>query len=325
MNTQEFQQCLEKVAQKLENFDANKADKKSSVLNHMFDEVYASGVLDITHLNKEIQDEYKLDLFIVLSKYSGTLAFLIIQILAAHNIMTKNRFPKLEYYKKQHCGIAINHLRAPTTHVWAEKVEDGYELTGKMTWVSGYEIFDSLCVGFHYDDFEYEVMCPFENTDGFTVLETDKTFVGFGLNTVSISLDRFFVPDEDIVSCNELGSYTKQKSASKTVHFCILGLGMLALEYTTDSLKDIAKKKLLYYKKTILQSSEIEELDRLRIELFTFVQGLVTTAMIQVGGKSILADQTLQRVYRELIMFNSNGLNLNLKTLFKEQFIDHYK
>jgi len=325
MNLEEYKTTLQVLSKELEKFDGNKADKKKDVLTQMFETVYKSGVLNISYLNCEEQDIFKLELFTTLSKHSGTLAFLIIQILAAYNIMAKNRFAKFEYYKKQHCGIAINHLRAPTTYVWATKVDDGYELTGKLTWASGYEIFDSLCVGFHYDGFEYEAMAPFKNTDGFRILETDKTFVGFGLNTVSISLERFFIPDEDIVSCNELGSYTKQKSASKTVHFCLYGLGELALEYITNPLQTIAQQKLEYFKSAILNTNDTDTLDKLRVELFLFVQETITTAMVQIGGKSILSSEILQRAYRELIMFNSNGLNTHLKDLFKEQFIENYR
>ena len=54
----------------------------------------------------------------------------------------------------------------------------------------------------------------------------------------------------------------------------------------------------------------------LRVELFLFVQELITTAMVLNGGKSIFAHSSFQRYYREIIMFNSNGLNQNLKDIF---------
>jgi len=43
--------------------------------------------------------------------------------------------------------------------------------------------------------------------------------------------------------------------------------------------------------------------------------------MILNGGKSILSNENLQRYYRELIMFNSNGLNQNIKELFLDDLI----
>jgi hypothetical protein len=42
--------------------------------------------------------------------------------------------------------------------------------------------------------------------------------------------------------------------------------------------------------------------------------------MIVDGGKSILKSKTLQRYYRELVMFNANGLNDKLKNLFLEDY-----
>lgn len=324
MNINDYKQKLLELSNDLEKFDGNKADKKKKVLNKMFDVVYKSGLLDITHLEKNEQDRFKCELFTTLTYHSGTLAFLVIQILAAHNIMGKNRFQRFDFYKKQRCGIAINHLRANSTHVWAQKTDDGYLLTGTLTWASGFEIFDTLCIGFHYDGFEYEVMSPFKNTDGFEIVQTDKTFTGFALNTVTIKLEKYFVPSNDIVSCNELGNYTKQKSASKTVHFCLYGLGELALAHTKAEFKSIVAKKLDYFKESILNSNDLDQLDMLRIELFDFVQRCIINAMIQIGGKSILRDQVLQRAYRELIMFNSNGLNTTLKELFQKKFESIY-
>jgi hypothetical protein len=43
--------------------------------------------------------------------------------------------------------------------------------------------------------------------------------------------------------------------------------------------------------------------------------------MILNGGKSILLEKNLQRYYRELIMFNSNGLNTKIKHLFLNSFL----
>ena len=70
-----------------------------------------------------------------------------------------------------------------------------------------------------------------------------------------------------------------------------------------------------------MNTTDGETMDRLRIELFNLVQQIVTTGMILHGGKSILATKALQRHYRELIMFNSNGLNDTIKGLFKASFL----
>ena len=319
---EQYKNKLKDLTQELSSYNANSADTDYKQLERLFDIVYASGVLKLYDVEKEHLDTYKLELFTYLSQISGVLSFLVIQILAANNIMAKNDYAKKEFYYAKKCGIAINHLRAPFTVVDAVKCGDGFKLTGTLTWASGYKIFDTLLIGFHCEGCEYEAMASFKKQENFHIGNADETFVGYGLNTVNIELKDFFVKDEDIVSSNPMGNYTKAKSASKTVHFCLYGLGVCAVNNCTDEeVKSEASQRLEKIKNDFVQSSDTDQLDILRVELFLLVQQIVTTAMTIIGGKSILADQTLQRVYRELIMFNSNGLNNTLKSIFKDKFL----
>ncbi len=323
MNLKQYKQQLIDLLIDFKKLDVNKADNDSQELQNFFDIVYKSGVLNITHLEKSIQDEYKLELFTLLSSISGSLSFLTIQILAAYNIMAKNNYHKKEYYFQKKCGIAINHLRAPMTVISADKIEGGFKLNGTLTWASGYKIFDTLLIGFHNGGFEYEAIAKFEPQVGFEIGDCDKTFVAYSLNTVNIELKDFFIKDEDVISSNEIGNYTKVKSASKTVHFCLYGLAASAiLQSQNKQFMAKARYDLEAIKNKIINSSDTYELDLLRVELFGLVQDIVTTAMILIGGKSILSSQNLQRSYRELIMFNSNGLNDTLKDMFKTKFIN---
>jgi hypothetical protein len=323
MNLKQYKQQLIDLLIQLKQFDANKADEDYQELEKLFNMVYESGVLKITHLEKSLQDEFKLELFTFLSSISGSLSFLTIQILAAYNIMTKNNYHKKEYYCHKKCGIAINHLRASVTVISGEKVEGGYKLNGTLTWASGYKIFDTLLIGFHNDGFEYEAITRFEPKEGFNIGEIEDTFVAYSLNTVNIELKDFFVKDEDIISSNTIGNYNKVKSASKTVHFCLYGLAISAiLQSKNKQFISKATYDLETIKNKILNSIDTYELDLLRVELFYLAQEIVLTAMTLIGGKSVLASQQLQRVYRELIMFNSNGLNDTLKDMFKTKYIN---
>jgi hypothetical protein len=126
VNKHNYTQKLELLSSKLKSLDPNLCDINYKVLKEQFDIVYNSGILQITHLPKDIQDEYKLLLFTILTKYSGALAFLVIQILAANNIMQKHNYDKQNFYLKKKCGIAINHLRVNKTIVSADKVDGGY-------------------------------------------------------------------------------------------------------------------------------------------------------------------------------------------------------
>ena len=322
MNIQQYNEKLNILTSELVKNEYKNADEDYKVLKNLFNIVYSSGVLDIIRLPKEIQDEYKLILFKNLTQISGTLAFMVIQILAANNIMGKNNYKRKDFYLEKKCGIAINHLRALITVVSGEKCNGGYLLNGTLAWASGYMIFDTLLIGFHFDGFELEAMAPFQNSETSLVGQADLTFVGNGLNTVNIELNNYFVKDEDIVSSQVMGNYTKAKSASKTVHFCIYGIGINAIKNINDiEFKKNAFGKIEQIKDQFMGSCNLEYLDRLRVELFCLVQDIVTTSMIINGGKSILLSSAFQRLYRELIMFNSNGLNNNLKSIYKERFL----
>lgn len=316
-----YQNSLEKVSRKIQKLPLSKVDEEVKLLKKCFDTAYKKDCFRLYNYDKELQDKLKLELFSKLTKYSASLTFLGIQILAANAIMAKNNFKKREYYYNKKCGIAINHLRATKTYVEATKCEGGYKLNGVLTWASGYKIFDHLLIGFHFENNEMEVLAKFKKTKSFKIIETPKTFVGQSLSTVNVQLKEFFVKDEDIVSSNPVGNYTRNKSLSKTVHYALYGLGEGTVTFINDKkLKDIAQKELESIKEKFLLSTDGDELDTIRVNLFNFLQKIITMAMIVDGGKSILKERTLQRYYRELIMFNANGLNEKIKTLYLEDF-----
>lgn len=321
MNQITYKQNLEHAIKEIEKLPLYKLDSDTKLLKQAFDILYERDVFTLYKVDLKEHNEYKFILFSMLTKVSGSLAFLAIQILAANVIMLMNDFPKREEYFSKQCGIAINHLRVPVTVVSATKCEGGYRLKGTLSWASGYDIFDTLLIGFHYDGCEYEAMADFSNSENFVVGEVATSFVGNSMATVNIELNNFFVKDEDIVSSQIMGNYTKKKSVSKTVHFALYGLGVGAVEMLKDDeVRDLAQKRLERIKEQFLATSDGELMDRLRVELFTLLQTLITTGMVLYGGKSILIEEKMQRYYRELIMFNSNGLNNTIKGLFKDEF-----
>lgn len=301
----------------------HKLDDDVIFLKLAFDIAYEYKLFSIYNFEPHVQDELKLKLFEKITPISGNLAFLGIQILAANSIMNKNNFSKKEKYFAKKCGIAINHLRAPKTVVEATKCKGGYKLNGTLTWASGYKVFNRLLIGFHYDGREYEAMSKFKMTKGFDIKDAPQTFVGYGLNTVNIELKDYFVKEENVVSSNEIGNYTKNKSLSKTIHYSLYGLGCGAIKHIENGqLKKYLKEHLKEHKRRFIKSYDGMELDKQRVELFNFLQKTITAGMIRNGGKSILHDKHLQQYYRELIMFNSNGLNDTIKNLFLEACVN---
>jgi hypothetical protein len=322
MNYETYKKQINSAIEELKMLELYRLDSDHELLKEAFDILYKKEIFTLYNVDKSLHNKYKFILFSMLTKYSGSLAFLSIQILASHAIMAGNNFAKREEYFAKKCGIAINHLRAPVTVVSATQCEGGYKLKGQLTWASGYEIFDTLLIGFHHDGREYEAMAGFKSSENFKVGDVATSFVGNSMATVNIELNDFFVPYEDVVSSQIMGNYTKNKSISKTVHFALYGVGLGAVEYLQDvEVKASAKAQLESIKEQFLNTNSGEVMDKLRIELFTLIQSLITTGMVLYGGKSILIEETMQRYYRELIMFNSNGLNSTIKGLFKENFL----
>ncbi|NVJ53323.1 MAG: hypothetical protein HWD90_06490 [Campylobacteraceae bacterium] len=317
-----FLRNIKKTTNKLKNISLHKMDNDYRTLKKAFDIAYENELFSFHKYSTENPELLKFRLFRKITPYSGSLSFLAIQILAANSIMTKNNFKRKEYFFNKKCGISINHLRDNKTVISAKKRKGGYVLSGHLTWASGYKIFDKLLIGFHYDNKEYEVIASFKKKKGFNILETPETFVGYSLNTVNIQLDNFFVKEENIVSSHEIGHYTKNKSASKTIHYALYGIALGAIEnIENEKLKKESKKRINKLKNTFIKTQNGAFLDQIRIDLFTTIQDIITTAMILNGGKSILIEKNLQRFYREIIMFNSNGLNTHIKSLFLEKFI----
>ncbi len=317
-----FLNNIKKTTSQLKTIPSHKMDSDYKALKKAFDIAYENELFSFHKYPSHSPELLKFRLFRKITPYSGSLSFLAIQILAANAIMTKNNFKRKEHFFKKKCGISINHLRDNKTVVSAKKCQGGYKLNGKLTWASGYKIFDKLLVGFHYDNKEYEVLAKFKKKKGFNIIEAPETFVGYSLNTVNIELKDFFVKEENIVSSHEIGHYTKNKSLSKTVHYALYGVALGAIEnIENEKLKKESKKRINKLKDAFIETQNGAYLDQIRIDLFNTIQDIITTAMILNGGKSILIEKNLQRFYREIIMFNSNGLNSHIKNLFLEKFI----
>ncbi|MFT7823689.1 MAG: hypothetical protein ABXS92_02895 [Sulfurimonas sp.] len=317
----DYENRLQQTIEKLLELPLYTLDTQTSALKEAFDIAYEHEVFKIVDVPDFQQSDARFALFTSMTRYSGSLVFLAIQMLAANSIMDANDFPLARSYYNRRCGIAINHLRAHTM-VGAERNEKGFRLKGTLAWASGYGIFDTLLIGFHCGEEEYIAVVPFEEAEGFRIGAPAESFVGESMATVDIVLDGFFIPHEHVVASAPLGSYTASKSISKTVHIAIYSLGLGAIAQLSDEeVKQHAAEKLEAIKEAFMATHIGEVMDRLRIELFELVQDIITTGMVLEGGKSVLVSGILQRYYRELMMFNSNGLNGKIKGLFKEKFL----
>jgi len=313
---------LERIRRTLEGLPLLTFDNDTACLKEGFDLAYREGVFAFHRYEPALHEWLKFLLFSELTPLSGALAFLAVQILAANKIMHANGFAQRDVYFEKRCGIAVNHLRAPVTVVHAVRENGRYYLTGRLSWASGYGIFDTLVAGFHCDGRELQAVVPFTPQPGFRVGDKIETFAAGAMHTVDVELEAFEVAEAQIVADRPLGTYTQNKSISKTVHYALYGLGLGAVEAIRDEeSREKAGAALEKLCAAILEATEGDLLDVLRVELFHLVQEIVTTGMILNGSGSLLAGEPLQRYYRELMMFNANGLNNELKQRYKTAFL----
>lgn len=316
-----YAEQLGKTLQDLRRQPLPRLDTDSIALRQAFELAFDAGLFAFYRYDPSLHERLKFLLFSSLCACSGSLAFLAIQILAANKIMQANDFVLCEHYFAKRCGIAVNHLRAPSTVVSATFKNGSYRLTGRLSWASGFGIFDTLVAGFHCDGRELQAVIPFTTQNGFSIGDTIETFACNAMNTVDIDLDRYEVNAEQIVAVHQIGTYTRNKSVSKTVHYALYGIGLGAVDAVEDeTFKTESAMALQRIKAAFLASKDGDTLDDLRVKLFTLVQQIVTTGMILRGGRSVLTAEPLQRYYRELMMFNANGLNLEMKQRYKTAF-----
>lgn len=323
---QRYNTRIENAKAQLQKFDACKVDEDPKLLKECFDILFKNDLITLYSVESDVKEHVKFNLFSQVSAYSGALAFLQVQNQAAFNRMEKHNFSQKEHYFDHTCGVAVNHLRSKEIQVEGVKCTEGYSLNGILTWASGFEIFEYILVGFVWDNQEVVALCDFKMQEGFNIqLPPAQTFVANSLNTVNITLTDFIVKDENVIYTMPRGHFTKDKSASITVHAAFYGLGRRAGELMEDqTLKDITEVMLDDSRNVILNTHDGAVLDKERIILFEKVQRIITTAMIQHGGKSNLSSSEYQRLYRELMLFNANGLNHAIKGLFRKEFIAFY-
>lgn len=104
---------LNKVSKELKKQPLEKVDEEVKHLKKCFDIAYDNNCFKLYNYDKEGQDKLKLKMFSKLTKHSASLTFLAIQILAANAIMSKNNFPKREYYFKKmwYCNKSFKNER----------------------------------------------------------------------------------------------------------------------------------------------------------------------------------------------------------------------
>jgi hypothetical protein len=259
-----------------------------------------------------------------ISYFSGALSFLFLQNLSAMAYFQKLSQAKLIEINriKYNCGIAFAHLR--NTKTFVSGVNDGNDivLNGFLPWSSGYKIFDYVLIGFHIDGQECIAFCAFSESANFIISDIMDSFVASSMNTVSIKLTNFKIPYVNIISKEELGTFNKLLGDSSRMPSLMVGIiqkGIDIIPHIYLKEKKHFNLQLSHIRESILNKHKIIST---RMECFKLAQMVIGFCSIANGGKSVLYTNSIQRLYREILLFSLSGISPNIISEYQKDSIN---
>ncbi|WP_308256596.1 hypothetical protein [Geminocystis sp. GBBB08] len=266
---------------------------------------------------------------IMMAKYSGALSFLQIQHQSAIEMLSqsKNNIVKEKYLSKiikenLFCGVGFSHLRRKgKPSVMAIPIEKGYELTGFVPWITGYDIFSYVIVGAILPDGQelYGIM-PFANNNNHLKFSFPMKLSAMNsTNTVTATLNQWFLSSEDVVMIKPYQAIY-QKDEENVLHhgFFALGCSLAGLRILKDNCDKINLPKVTdSYARLKAQTDNLQrkmleiiihpndnfeqKLD-LRVQAISLAYRCAIAAIISSKGEGNQEYHCANRIYREALV-----------------------
>ena len=274
---------------------------------------------------------------ISLARVSGALTFLQTQhqSAVAKLAQSDNKSLQQEFFPdvvqgKSLIGVGFSHLRRPGTPMMqATAINEGYLLTGKVPWITGYGFFDHFILGATLTDGkEIYGILPLQNTadSGGEIIcsEPMELLAATATNTVSAKVHQWYLPSDRVVSINPAGTIHRSSQKNILNHaFYALGCAYAGL----DILQTIAKTKQLKFLHSSWQAlhQEVKETEskaslfissaqfsyperlQLRAEAIDLAQRCSLAAVVASSGAANYLHSTAGRIYREALLFSVAG------------------
>ncbi|MGB7445133.1 MAG: acyl-CoA dehydrogenase family protein [Coleofasciculaceae cyanobacterium] len=271
-------------------------------------------------------------------RYSGALAFLNTQHQSAGSMLAKseNHFLKQQYLPemgqgKVLVGVGFSQLRRKGDPVVkALAVEGGYQLTGKVPWVTGFRIFQNFIVGATLPDSRavYGIV-PFtatnQLTSGAIVFSQPMQLAAMqSTNTVSATLTNWFLAQESVVFIKPAGAIDENDRRNVLHHsFFALGCAQAGLDIIETAAKvkqlnfiekafDSLLGEFTHCQKAIMSASSEESksfAEKLELRAWAInLAGRSAQAAVTVSsGAANYKHHGAGRVYREALVFTVSG------------------
>ena len=280
----------------------------------------------------------------IVTRYSGALAFLQAQHQSAGSLLvnSRNEALKQEYLPRMGTGQALvgvgfSHLRRRgEPPLGAIATAGGYRITGSLPWITGFGFFEQVVIGAALPNGEAVYgMMPFQESGAIHLSKPMELIAMASTNTVSATLTDWFLPSDHVVAVVP-GELIHQKDRQNVLNqgFFALGCAQAGLDILEQTYQ---RKQLSFLQQTYRVLDE--ELTRCRQAMLkvlsegTFAQRLRLRAWaINLAGRCSQAAVTASsgaanswshpagRVYREALLFTVSGqttavMEATLKTL----------
>jgi hypothetical protein len=274
----------------------------------------------------------------LIPRYSGAFAFLQTQHQSAASLLANstNTALKQSFLPKMAkgetlMGVGFSHLRRSNDPpLTAKPVTGGYQLQGKVPWITGYGFFQNFIIGATLPDGEalYGIM-PFHPTQqaqggNIEFSAPMELAVMTASNTVSATVENWFLNDSEVVFIKPSDAIHRSDQKNVLHHgFYALGCARAGL----DILETAAEKKGLSFLAESYQTLEQEHRSladamflalpptdtsfeyrlKLRVQAIHLAQRCAQAAVIASSGAANAKTHPAQRVYREALLFSVSG------------------
>ncbi|HBR00316.1 MULTISPECIES: acyl-CoA dehydrogenase family protein [unclassified Roseofilum] len=292
----------------------------------------------------------QLDYFRVLerlARYSGTLNFTQTQHQSAGSFIANgdNERLKSHYLPKMRSGqilvgVSYAHLRREKPTLTATKVQGGYLLSGYLPWITGWNLFQEAVVAARLEDERIIfALIPFvTSAKGELRFSAPMSLAAMSsTNTVSAECDRYFVPDETVISLQSkdwIEEKTRQNVLNPT--FSLLGLARSGLDIVENASKAqasiapqfLALSEQLEHLRTKIYTEKEEQQLSLEQQLQLRAQAIALThqcslATIMVSrGSANQKHHPAQRIHREALVLSVMGHTNKVMETTLEQIVN---
>ena len=212
------------------------------------------------------------------------------------------------------CGLGFSQLRREgNPMITATPIEGGYNIIGKVPWITGFDFFDVFMLGANLPDGrEIRGIIPFTPSSQVRFSAPMKLGAMQSSNTVEAIFENYFLPSENVVSLAPAGAiHNNDKKVVIYPSFLVLGCAQAGLEIV---------KKVIRQRMQIYNGSFEDDL-KLRVWAINLAQKCSKAALIVSSGAANYYHHPAQRVYKEARLFSVFAQTTDIMKASLEQLI----